>query len=512
MNKRELDEAAALGARWARGSVDVPKASEVPGPIVASAQVRETPIFSLCHCTARVPGGWEKTCERWRRACDRPERVEYVLSIHRRQEELSYSPVTPFFRLYRDALLTLRLWWPDTGVLAINPAEPTLTNNGNMASACSSGRVLVDVNDDLLPCDGWDTALLEAIERAGGLDRDFVVKVSHGDYHPELITHPVLSRSYYERIGPVDTAYLAYGADDEATARAYRHGVVIDAPQIVFEHLDWRKGQRPKDAIDEWNNRPEVWKNRAETLERRIAPAKRKTLAVCTPGTPFDARWLAEWDKAYAWLLNRYTVWRAYTTGNNIFQVRGACCEMVAELFPEPPDYVLWIDSDNPPRQSSIEWLLAAMETSEVQGERIDVIGGWYRMNDARGVVAAGGMTALLPEKAVSESRSLIECEAGIGFGLLLMRGSVLAGLGPDAFWPAYVEGRKSPLTDDWSWCHRARAAGFKLWLHPMAFVEHLKFDAVPARAGISEKGETGNGDNINSGHQPSDVQELDHH
>ena len=34
--------------------------------------------------------------------------------------------------------------------------------------------------------------LLEAIERAGGLDRDFVVKVSHGEYHPELITHPIL--------------------------------------------------------------------------------------------------------------------------------------------------------------------------------------------------------------------------------------------------------------------------------------------------------------------------------
>jgi len=472
--------------------------------------MRETPIFSLCHGTARIPGGWEKACERWRRACDRPERVEYVLSIHRRQQELNYPPVTPFFRLYREAFLSLRLWWPDTGVLAVNPGEPTLTLNGNMAAACSSGRVLVDVNDDLFPCDGWDSLLLEAIERAGGLDREFVVKVSHGEYHPELITHPILSRAYYERVGPVDAGYLGYGSDDELTARAYRDGVVIDAPQIVFDHLDWRKGQRAKDAIDEWNNRPEVWENRAETLAKRLAPAKRKTLAVCTPGGPFDALWLAEWDLAYAWLLSRYSVKRAYATANNIYQVREACAESaLAVCGSAVPDYVLWIDSDNPPRQSSIEWLLASMEGSELQGEGVDIIGGWYRMNDARGVVAAGGLVKLISEKRVVESKSLIECEAGIGFGLLLMRGSVMAGLGREAFWPQYVEGRKPALTDDWSWCHCARAAGFKLWLHPMAFVEHLKFNAVPAPAGSHTEGEQQDGYNGNAGSEPSDVQVL---
>lgn len=291
------------------------------------------------------------------------------------------------------------------------------------------------------------------------------------------------------------------------TARANAEGVVINAPEIYFEHRDWRAGQRPKDAIDEWNNRPEVWKARAETLDRRIP--RKKTLAVCTPGSPFDARWLAEWDAAYSWLLSRYSVYRAYATANNIYRVREACADAArAACGSVVPDYVLWIDSDNPPRKSSIEWLLAAMEGSEIQGERVDIVGGWYRMNDARGVVAAGGMVKLLSEKQVIESRSLIECEAGIGFGLLLMRGSVMEGLGREAFWPQYVEGRKPALTDDWSWCHCARQAGFKIWLHPKAFVEHLKLNAVPAPAGSQEEGEKTN-DNLNAGSGPPDLQVL---
>jgi hypothetical protein len=371
--------------------------------------------------------------------------------------------------------------------------------------------VLVDVNDDLLPCEGWDAKLLAAIERAGGLNRDFVVKVSHGDYHPELITHPVLSRSYYERLGPSDVGYLGYGADDELTARAYADGVVIEAPEIVWRHLDWRKGQRAKDAIDEWNGRPECWKARAETLARRLP--LRKTLAVCTPGTPFDMRWLMEWDILYARLLSRYAVLRAYGASNNIYRVREACYEAVCRLFAGAPDYVLWIDSDNPPKAEAVEWLLASMEAAESAGPEnaVDIIGGGYRMNDDRGLVAAGGELRLLTEEEVRNSHSLIECGFGIGFGCLLMRGSVMVALGAAAFAPKYIAGRSRPLDDDWSWCYCAREAGYKIWLHPMAWVEHLKLNAVPARAGSKEKGND-NGFGDNSGGESSHLQIVDAH
>jgi GT2 family glycosyltransferase len=412
--------------------------------------------------------------------------------------------------LYMNTLHALQMFWGDSGLVIVNTGDPTMTNNANVGGIASSGRVLVDVNDDLFPCDGWDEKLLEAIEKAGGLDRDFVVKVSHGEYHPELITHPIVSRSYFEKIGPVDSGYLGYGPDDELTVRAYQAGVVIDAPQIFFDHRDWRKEQRPKDAVDEWNNRPEVWKARGETLEKNLVGPKRKTLAVCTPGSPFPSRWLIQWDMLFAWLLARYEVKRIYAEANNIYQVREICYEATKASCNGggPPDYVLWIDSDNPPNLEAVQWLLASMEAAESAGpeQAVDIIGGWYRMSDERGVVAAGGMSKLFSEQTVAASRSLIECEAGIGFGLLLMRGSVLWKLGAEAFWPAYVAGKKRPLTDDWSWCYRAREAGYKIWLHPKAWVEHLKLNAVPALAGSSQKEGKNNGDSIDSGSEPSDL------
>ena len=77
----------------------------------------------------------------------------------------------------------------------------------------------------------------------------------------------------------MDPRYLGYGCDDEFTEHAYRDGVVIEAPQIVFEHQHWTNGGRPKDAIDEHNNRPEVWA--AKDLlnrERRTAGFPKVTL------------------------------------------------------------------------------------------------------------------------------------------------------------------------------------------------------------------------------------------
>lgn len=240
----------------------------------------------------------------------------------------------------------------------------------------------------------------------------------------------------------------------------------------------------------------------------------RKTVAVCMPGTPFDARWLAEFWNTLAWLLSQFDVRPAFATGNNIYQVREAAYEVVRAIFPETPDYVLWIDSDNPPRRSSVEWLFAALEDPRAAG-LVDIVSGWYRMSDARGLIAAGGMGSLYKEAAIVEAQkyeALMEAECGVGFGLLLMRGSVLVRLGARAFWPAYVEGRERPLTDDWSWCHCAREAGYRLWLHPMAFVPHLKLLEVPAPAGSQEKGEKTHGDNSNGWCEPSNLQELDAH
>jgi GT2 family glycosyltransferase len=517
-----------------------------------------SPIFSLCHPTARIPGGWESACRAWRDKCADPTRVEYVLSIHRRQSELGYEPFSamkpaPFEDLVRSIKLTLERIWPGRWTLAVNESDPTMTNNANVGAAASIGCVLVDMNDDLYPCESWDAQLLSVIDNDGGLERDFVVKVSHGSYHPELITHPIVSRSYFEKIGPVDPAYLAYGADDDLTVRAARDGVVIDAPNILFPHLDWRAGQRPKDGIDEWNDRPEVWRARKDALKRhgRLAPL----VAVCTPGASFSLEWRSAWDKLLIYLLFQYRLNLCYIAGNNIYGVRRLCAEAALNgPDREPPDYVLWIDSDNlPASPEGFESLMLTLkECPEIGG-----VAGWYRYlrmepgpdgPDGAPVpyscIAAGhdsdSVDSLVTEEEILASRDageLLGPVAYSGFGFFLTRGAALThpDLGPAAFDAMIVpgaDGRPRMLTDDVSYCARMRAAGLPIYIHPNVFVEHEKSQHVryaprpyraPARAqsisqpipisqsissvivaGVStqQKGEQPNGDSVNRGSQ----------
>ena len=233
------------------------------------------PVFSLIHPTARLKNGgltWMRACSRWRSTCGSWSNCEYVLSIHRRQAELPNSgPEFDFGVAYRAALASLNFIW-ERYILAVNVLAPTMVNNGNCAALASTVKVLVDVNDDLEPCTQWDLLLLEAIAKAGKtLNDEFVIKVSHGTYQPDLITHPIVSRAYFERIGPTDPRYIGYGCDDELTEMAYRDGVVIDATHIVFEHRHPSMGTRVGDALDAHNGRPEVWANKEEIRAARRA-------------------------------------------------------------------------------------------------------------------------------------------------------------------------------------------------------------------------------------------------
>jgi hypothetical protein len=236
-----------------------------------------TPVFSLCHPTARVNLTWEFACTEWFNKCANPAQCEYVLGIHRRQSELPSAESVPAFDIMQGTLerrLALS-GWPKCGVV-VNDGAPTMVNNGNNTVRWASAPVIVSVNDDLFPCEHWDERLLEVIGQRP-LNSEFVVKVSIASpdgtlYHDGLITHAIVSRAYCDRIGPVDPRYLGYGCDDEFTEHAYRDGVVIEAPDIVFEHRHWSNGGRPRDVLDDHNGRPEVWEMKHRlNAERRAA-------------------------------------------------------------------------------------------------------------------------------------------------------------------------------------------------------------------------------------------------
>jgi len=244
-------------------------------------------------------------------------------------------------------------------------------------------------------------------------------------------------------------------------------------------------------------HRAECWATKDRVLGKRRrngfggAADGRKSLVIITPGSTFSSEWLAQWDELFYYLSARFVFERIYSQSNNIYQLREQAT--VAALKHGTPDYALWIDSDNPPTVDAFGKLIAQLEASERNTDpslpAINIIGAWYRYRGPdkdRSYIAAGRSFELkhcqLTESEVldfAERNLLIQDLAFIGFGMLLMRGSVLAELGPQGFVPQPVTDERGYMADDVSWCFRAKQRGHLIFLHPGAYVEHLKLGPV---------------------------------
>lgn len=254
------------------------------------------PVISLMHITARVPYGWENACRIWRLKAADPNKIEYVLSIHSRQDQLpNYDPAWPFDRIQTECRLRLAEIWGSAGRLVVNYGRPSIVDNSNTASQATRGLLVVPVTDDLMPSDGWDLRLLSTFwscsqwwihqaDRAPAerrrvrpaIGEPWVIRVSHDEpeftgRYPSIITHGIVTQAYLRQLGySAWPEYVDYGCDDDFSLQAYGAGVVVDRTDIVFPHLTWQKGRRQRDLIDAHNGRPESWETKERVLGRRI--------------------------------------------------------------------------------------------------------------------------------------------------------------------------------------------------------------------------------------------------
>lgn len=215
------------------------------------------------------------------------------------------------------------------------------------------------------------------------------------------------------------------------------------------------------------------------------------TICVAMPGSaPSSFMWVFGWSELYLNLVKFFgPVRMVFSSGNNIYQVRENCLRMAAQDPNGPPDYFLWLDSDNPPNAKNFAHLWAAMQLNPV----VSCVGGWYRFsNQETGEVfiAAGKIGEkfrnITEEEILSEDH-LIQVPF-IGFGMCLMKWQMIADVGIEKCFEPYMfseEERQACgrtwATDDAGFFIRATRAGHKIFLHPAVFVQHEKQMNVPA-------------------------------
>jgi len=210
-----------------------------------------------------------------------------------------------------------------------------------------------------------------------------------------------------------------------------------------------------------------------------------KCICVCIPGDHFSYRWMMAWTELFAKLCGRFHVGMVFATSNNIYLVREQCLKAAFCNPDGEPDYLLWIDSDNPPSAAGFDHLIGCLEASQA----VSVIGGWYRYFDPQSLevrVAAGCLEdpyRNIREEEVLNAEHIIEVPF-VGLGFCLMRAQVVKDIGiENCFEPYFYHEPKNRrfATDDDGFGFRAKEAGHRIFLHPAVFVPHEKPMHVPA-------------------------------
>lgn len=205
-------------------------------------------------------------------------------------------------------------------------------------------------------------------------------------------------------------------------------------------------------------------------------------LIVCLPGSSFSGKWLAAWDALHAELQLEYRVTRVYAEGNNIYDVRNECIAKVLETAApgDPPEHVLWIDSDNVVSFEGFQELRASLGAILAAS----AVGGWYLMQPLHGeeaMIAAGtgnDRPRMRDIEGAANVNALLEVEY-IGFGFLLMKFRMLQDLALNSFNPILRDDGEFE-TDDVSFCLRATGKKHHFFLHPRVHAPHLKLLPIP--------------------------------
>jgi hypothetical protein len=104
----------------------------------------------------------------------------------------------------------------------------------NIAATVAAGEVFVQVSDDMIPPQGWDRAILDAL---GVTTVPAVLRVSDGHRTDGLIVLAIVTRAWWKQESYLfHPAFFSMFSDNWLTECAQKAGAIIEAPHLVFEH------------------------------------------------------------------------------------------------------------------------------------------------------------------------------------------------------------------------------------------------------------------------------------
>lgn len=195
--------------------------------------------FSLVHPSRERVDRAESAFREWRDAAA-THAIEHVLSV---------DADDPSLDGYRALAATIG------STLVVGPNR-TMVEAVNRGAAAATGDVLIAIADDYGCPPDWDVALVAAI---GG--RDHAAVWVHDNIEGRIMTLPILTRRFYERIGGIyHPSYVSMYADDDLTEVARVHGATVDVRKtLMFPHRHASVGLSEADGVHARQNSSFSW-------------------------------------------------------------------------------------------------------------------------------------------------------------------------------------------------------------------------------------------------------------
>ena len=193
------------------------------------------PIFSLCYTSAR-PTAIASVVDKWRSRSGSLSQLEVIISVDAG---------------FPDRLAAARA--VDGAEVVVNTGPKTCVAGWNAAAKEATGDVLIAVADDFEPPANWVNGLTNVAPEGWWL-HEFTVRVRDG-FNPELCTLGIITARRFRRLGYffyID--YESIFSDTELTYSAVNEKRLIDAPQLLFEHMHPDAGKRQCDVVDAVHN------------------------------------------------------------------------------------------------------------------------------------------------------------------------------------------------------------------------------------------------------------------
>ena len=201
----------------------------------------QVPTFSLIHATRGRAKKMIECRELWLQRAVDPKMVEHIFSVDGDDSEaIAVASDYPF---------------------VISNAGQGCVAAWNNAARVSSGRVLIQLSDDWIPPMHWDKILFQKL--GDKIDQEAAVLVSDGiDRGQGQITDcmclAIMTRARYNYQGHMFyPGYKSVYSDNEFSHRAHQDGIVIDARDVLFEHVHPITGKVEMDKTYEDQNSPE---------------------------------------------------------------------------------------------------------------------------------------------------------------------------------------------------------------------------------------------------------------